>query len=147
MKGTLACLSLTSKPHDLYATHDARTTIHTPTPFIHPRKRKSEKGQLFGHNTLPKLPFPKTLRRLKSSIWWIFCSILLTSLPAMLEVRWGRGGEIASQRASYTPTSSSSLSSSFLEVGELLPFDPPGFCSWLILRFLMSSWQRQRKPS
>lgn len=52
------------------------------------------------HFTLPKLPLPRTLSRLKSSIWYSRCWIFRTSLPWMLTVRWGRGGEMASHRAS-----------------------------------------------
>ena len=68
MKGILVCLSLTSKPHDLYAMHDARTTIHTPTPVIlsrSSREKEKRKRATVWTQYLAKTAFSQNLEEVK----------------------------------------------------------------------------------
>ena len=65
MKGILVCLSLTSKPHDLYATHDARTTTHTPKRFILPREKEKRKRATVWTQYLAETAFSQNLEEVK----------------------------------------------------------------------------------
>ena len=65
MKSILACISLTTKPHDLHATYYARTTTHKPTRLIHPREKEKRKRATLWTRYLAKTAFSQNFEEVK----------------------------------------------------------------------------------